>query len=310
MKKKLFATLLIVFMVVGVLAACNKGGGGSSEGDFSDKTEYRSIYSADVGTLNYLNTTLTNDMYIPANCQDWLTEYDPYGNVIPSIAEKWDVSEDGLTWTFHLRDAKWVDMEGEEAGDVTAKDFVNAIEYAFMTDASAAYMLPAAKIEGTEEGAFDEDGKLIHPFSEVGVEAKDDKTLVFKLSGPCPYFITCMSYGCFAPMNEKTFQAVGDWDNRADWKAEDWDKFSEALDGVKPEQLLSCGPYYLSEYSAGERYTMKKNPSYWEADKVYIETISNIYNTEAATLSGEMYQRGEVEEGDDNLHTRKELGER
>lgn len=291
MRKKLLVTLLAVLMIASVLSACGKG-----KGDYSDKTEFRALYSADVQTLNYLNTTLTNDMYIPANCQDWLVEYDSYGKAIPSMAEKWEVSEDGLTWTFHLRDAKWYDSEGAEVADVTAKDFVNAIEYAYMTDASAAYMLPAAKIKGSDVNAFDDGGNKVQDASALGVEAKDDKTLVFTLSDPCPYFLTCMSYGCFAPMNEKTLKAVGDWDNRASWTVDQWNSFADALDGVQANQLLNCGPYHLSRYSAGEEYVMEKTNGYWDEDKVFIEKITNTYNAEAATLSGELYQRGEVEE--------------
>ncbi len=290
MKKKLMITALILVMTVALLAGC---GGNSND---SGKTEFRSLYSSDVQTLNYLDTTTTGDMEIPANCQDWLVEYDTYGNVIPSLAEKWETSEDGLKWTFHLRkDAKWYDSNGEEAADVTAQDFVNAIEFTVMTDAAAAYMLPAAKIAGTGDPMFDDDGKKVGDFKNVGVKAVDEKTLEFTLDSPCPYFLTCMSYGCFAPMNEKTLKAVGDWDARDSWGYDEWSKYLEALDGVQAEQLLNCGPYYLNTYNTGESYSMLKNENYWDADKVYIKSINYTFNAEAATLSGEMYQRGEVE---------------
>ena len=96
---------------------------GGSEGSSS----YRQLYSADVSTLNYLNTTMTNDMSIPANTQEWLIQYDSLGNVQPALAESWETSKDGLKWTFKLReDAKWYDSAGEEVGDVVAQDFVNA----------------------------------------------------------------------------------------------------------------------------------------------------------------------------------------
>ncbi len=295
MKRKIITVILIAMMAVATLSACGGGSGGSKDGEYSDSTEYNALYSSDVQTLNYLDTTSTGDMGIPANCQDWLVEYDSYGNVIPSLAESWEQSEDGLTWTFHLRDAKWYDYTGAEVCDVTAQDFVNSIEFTVMTDAAAAYMLPAAKIAGTDQTMFDDDGNLVGDFSKVGVKAVDDKTLEFTLSDACPYFLTALSYGCFAPMNEKTLNAVGDWDGRASWKASDWDEYLANLNAVQAEQLLNCGPYYLSEYNTGENYTMLKNPDYWDADKVYIETLNYTYNAESATLSGELYQRGEVQ---------------
>ena len=90
-------------------------------------------------------------------------------------------------------------------------------------------------------------------------------------------------------------EQMGEWDKRADWTVDDWNAFSEKLDGITYEQLWYCGAYYLSVYNAGEKYTMTKNPNYFEADQVYIETLDNTYNAEATTLSGEMFQRGEVE---------------
>ena len=79
MKKKIFVTLVSVLLVAGVLTAC---GGGSND---SGKTEFRSLYSSDVTTLNYLNTTLTGDMGIPANTQEWLIQYDSTGHILLSL---------------------------------------------------------------------------------------------------------------------------------------------------------------------------------------------------------------------------------
>ncbi len=286
MKKKIFVVFLSLMLMVSLLAGC--GGGGS------DVEEYRSLYSSDVATLNYLNTTTTADMEIPANTQEWLIQYDSLGNVLPGMAESWTTSEDGLVWTFTIRDAKWYNNAGEEVGTVTAQDFVNAAEYALKFDAAASYMFPAAKIKNSSVGAEAlVSGEV--SWEDVGIKAIDEKTLEFTLEAPCPYFLSCLTYGCFAPMSADVLNQFGDWDNRASFSIDDWNAFSEALDGISCEQLWYCGAYYLSEYSAGERYCMKKNPSYFEADQVYIEALTYTYNAEASTLSGEMYQRGEVE---------------
>lgn len=288
MRKKIFTCFMVMMLIVSLFTAC--GGSSGTEGE-----QFRALYSSDVSTLNYLNTTSTGDMEIPANTEEWLIQYDSTGNIKPALAESWKTSEDGLVWTFKIReDAKWYDCSGEEVGDVTAQDFVNAAEYALKYDAAASYMFPAAKIKNSGAGYE----ALISgevAWDDVGIKAINDDTLEFTLEAPCPYFLSCLTYGCFAPAPTGVLSQFGDWDNRASWTADDWSAFSDALDGVTYEQMWYCGAYYLSEYSAGERYTLKKNPNYFEADQVYIETLSYIYNAEAATLSGEMFQRGEVE---------------
>lgn len=283
--KKGLSLLLAIVLIAGSLAGCADGGSGS-------KTAFRSLYSSDVSTLNYLNTTTTNDMGIPANSQECLIQYDTLGNVQPALATEWTTSEDNLTWTFKLRQGvKWVNYKGEEVGELKAKDFVAAAEYALNVNADGAYMYEEAMVSGAaavlaEEGAFD----------QVGVRAVDDYTLEFTLANPCPYFLTCLTYGCFTPISEECLRQVGDWDSRASWAKEDWDAFSEKLDGIDYTQLWYCGAYYLSIYAPGERYTLTKNDKYWDKDQVYITTIESTYNKESATISAEMYLRGELED--------------
>ena len=291
MKKKILASALVLVMVMGLFSACGDSGEGGTA------AEFRQVYSYDVATLNYLNTTSTGDMAIPANTQEWLIQYDNVGNVLPAVAEDWKTSDDGLTWTFTLRDMKWYNSAGEEMADVTAQDFVNAAEYALKYDAAASYMFPAAKIKNSGAGGE----ALINgdvAWEDVGIKAVDDKTLEFTLEAECPYFLSCLTYGCFAPMATGVLQSVGDWDNRANWTVDDWNEFSVALDGITYDELWYCGAYYLSEYSPGEQYIMTKNPNYFEADQVYIESLVNTYNAEATTIAPEMFQREEVDYAD------------
>ena len=282
--KKVLSLLFAVLLIVGSVSGCADSGSGTSA--------YRSLYSADVSTLNYLNTTTTNDMTIPANCEECLIEYDSLGNVLPALATEWTTSEDNLVWTFTLRqDVKWVNYQGEEVGTVTANDFIAAAEYALSVNSDGAYMYEEAMVAGASELLAGEGS-----FEDVGVRAVDDYTLEFTLSAPCPYFLTCLTYGCFTPMSADCMsQLNADYANRASWSQEDWDAFSDQLDAIDYTQLWYCGAYYLSEYLAGERYTMVKNEQYWDKDKVYITSLENTYNREASTISGEMYLRGELE---------------
>ena len=90
---------------------------------------YTALYSGEVTTLNYLITTTTNDFALSANLIDTLVEYDRYGQVKPSLAESWTISDDGLTWTFALRkDATWVDAVQNVVANVTANDFISVIQ--------------------------------------------------------------------------------------------------------------------------------------------------------------------------------------
>jgi len=133
--KAKYATLAGVVLSAGILlSAC----GNSSTGS---KT-YNYVYSSDPSSLNYLaeNRATTND--IVTNLVDGLMENDQYGNYVPSLAEDWSVSQDGLTYTYKLRkDIKWYTADGEEYAPVTAQDFVTGLKYAADKKSEALYLV-------------------------------------------------------------------------------------------------------------------------------------------------------------------------
>ena len=115
--------------------------------------------------------------------------------MVPGLTESWEISEDGLTYTFHIRDnATWVTWEGEYYANVTADDFVASLEYVLdrangSTSAGFAYpVIKNAKAYYMQK---------ITDFSQVGVKAADEHTLVYTLEEPCPYFLSLTSYMCF-----------------------------------------------------------------------------------------------------------------
>ena len=118
-----------------LLAACS---GGSS-----NQATYSFVYSADPNkTLDYIAATRTTTSDITSNLVDGLLENDRYGNFVPSLAEDWTVSEDGLTYTYKLRkDAKWYTSEGEEYGAVTAQDFVTGIKHAVESKSEGLFLI-------------------------------------------------------------------------------------------------------------------------------------------------------------------------
>lgn len=265
-----------------LMTACLTGAG------MAEEKALNTLYSSEISTLNYLTTSTTKDFAISANVIDTLVEYDRYGNIQPSLAEKWEMSEDGLTWTFHLRrDAVWVNAKGEVQANVTANDFVSAAKY-LLDDKNASstadlfYSVIAgaeAYYESTVPAAEGEAAKTPVDFETVGVKALDEYTLQYTLAYPCAYFESMMTYVCFMPVYGPFLEEKGD-------------RFGVADD---ENSILYCGAYILSEFKPQEVRVLSKNPAYWDKDNVKIETIRSTFNKEASSIGAEMYKRGEID---------------
>ena len=291
--KRAISLALAAAMMVG-LAAC----GGTST---KDENTYRVLYSGEVSTLNYLVSSSTDELKVAYNTIDCLVEYDSYGNVLPGLAESWEQDpENPEVWTFHLRKGvKWIDHNAQEVAEVTANDFVSSARYALdaangsgtaymMTNTlknAAAYNDYTAYLVESENGTrtTNAEGDPIEPveevaFEDVGIKAVDDYTLQFTTDGVKPWFVSAVSFGCFYPVYGPFLEEKGD-------------SF-----GTSNDTLLYCGAYYLETFEPQNRHVYQKNPSYWDKDKVYIETIEKKFNTEAGTLAPEMFKRGEIDE--------------
>ena len=199
-----------------------------------------------------LDTNLATDgesFEVIANCIDGLTQMDADGAAVPAIAERYDLSEDGKTYTFHLRDAKW-----SNGAAVTANDFVfawrricqEAGEYAYLFDTSVGCVKNADAIiyEGADPAT-------------LGVSAPDDKTLVVELEVPVSFFPSLMYFPTFYPINEEFYNSL-----------------EEGTYGTSPETFLSNGAFVLESYTPGTaNLSVKKNPDYWDADRVQLDGI-------------------------------------
>ena len=257
----------------------------------AESTAYRTLYSGEITSLNYLTTATTNEFALAANVIDTLVEYDKYGQVQPSLAESWEYDAENLTYTFNIRKgAKWVKADGSVYADVTAHDFVTAAKYILdAANASSTANIFYSVIDGAEAyylGTSEpEEGQEPYPvmdFETVGVKAINDYTLQYKLVEPCPYFLSMVTYVCFMPVN-------------ADFLAEKGADFGVATSN---ENILYCGAYVLSEFKPQQSRIYSKNVSNWDADNVLIETIQQTYNKESGTLSPEMYARGDIDSAD------------
>ena len=206
--KKIVSLLLCLALLIGMTGAVAE-----------DEVTYTTLYSGEVTSLNYLTTGTTNEFSVAANIIDTLVERDAYGNIVPCLAETWEQSEDGLTWTFHIRKGStWVDQTGAYYADVTAYDFVTAAQYVLdaKNDASNAWILTdylegaEAYYESTEIPGEGEAAPEPVDFDTVGVKALDDYTIAYTTMEPIPFFLSMLDYSCYMPVNAKFLEEKGD----------------------------------------------------------------------------------------------------
>jgi len=284
--KKIISLMLILTLI---LTACSSGasdakqpsqtevpaGGDITEGGKYDSVqEYKQVYAEELTTINYLTTNKTVEFALAANLVDTLVDYDKYGVIQPCLAESWESSEDGLTWTFNLRKGvKWIDFEGNEVADTTANDFVSAAKYLLTsTHESETANLFYGVIKNAESYFNGE----ITDFAEVGVKAIDDYTLEYTLKEPIPYFESMLTYVCFFPAYGPFLEEMGD------------------TFGTSNSALLYNGAYILTDFEPQMQRILTKNAAYWDKDNIFIETLNYKYNKEATALESEMYKRGET----------------
>ena len=238
--RKLTAILLSVMMLLACVVTAS-----------ADDAGYLGVM---LGTnVMSLDTNLATDgdsFEVIADCIDGLMQMDKDGAAVPAIAEGFDLSDDGLTYTFHLRDAKW-----NNGTPVTAGDFVfawrriakEAGEYAYMLDEIGNIKGAAEIIAGTETD-----------LTTLDVNAADDKTLVVELNVPVSFFPSLMYFPTFYPINEEFYNSLAD-----------------GIYGTSPETFLSNGAFVLESYTPGTaNLSVKKNPDYWDADRVKLAGIN------------------------------------
>ena len=278
--KKILSIVLCVALLMGMAAMPAAA---------EEASAYRTLYSGEITSLNYLTTATTNEFAVAANVIDTLVEYDKYGQVQPSLAESWEYDEAALTYTFNLRkDATWVKADGTHYANVTAHDFVTAAKYILdAANASSTANIFYSVIAGAEDyylgTSTPEEGKEAYPVMDwetVGVKALDDYTLQYTLVEPVPYFLSMVTYVCFMPVN-------------ADFLAEKGADFGVATSN---ENILYCGAYVLSTFEPQQKRVYTKNAANWDADNVFITTIEQTYNKESGTISPELFRRGEIDE--------------
>ena len=250
-KSKVFLLAAVGLLSVGVLTAC------SSSSKTSGKT-YNYVYGGDPATLDYVSTNKKNMTTAVSNGVDGLFENDQYGNLKPSVAENWSVSQDGLTYTYKIRKGiKWYTSDGEEYANVTAKDFVTGLKHAADTNSEAIYLL-----QNSVKGLNDYLSGANKDFSNVGIKAVDDYTLQYTLSQPEPYWNSKLAYSVTWPVNGEFLKSKGK-------------DFGKSTD---PTSILYNGPYLLKSLTTKSSIEFTKNENYWDKDNVYFDTVKLTYD--------------------------------
>ena len=261
---KTVKVLLTAATAAGMLAGC---------GSKTDTDTFRFASELDIQGMD--STVVDDGMSFNAvhAITDGLTAVNEKGKTAPAIAKSWDVSDDGKTYTFHLRDAKW--SNGDK---VTANDFVyswrkiikNAGNYAYMLGSEGASVKNADALMELGTNATDEQ------MATLGVTAKDDKTLVVELEHKVPYFTDLMAFPCYFPQNEKFVEKCG------------------KNYGTKPEYTISNGAYKMTKWVKGNKATFTKNDKYYDAKTVATKNLE-MYLVQDPKTAAQNFDNGKVD---------------
>ena len=189
------------------------------------------------------------------------------GKVTPGGAESWETSDDGLVWTFKLRDNKYSDGTA-----VTAQDYVNSIRRIFDPEVNCHNAGIFYCIKGGEDFNTGKGSK-----EDVAAKAVDDKTLEITLTEPLPYFLQLMTFANVTPVPESKTQGE-----------------KNSSYGATAEELSSSGPFYASEWVRGSKIVLKKNPNYWDAANVKLETVNMVLAQDENTRE-QMFNQGQLD---------------
>ena len=278
MKNKKFFLLALIAALSLVLAACGFGGDSKSGDDNkstddsktddsgSSKKELKLVVASEPPSLHPQLATDTTSGAVLNEVFEGLTRLDSDTVPQPGMAEKWEESEDGLTYTFHLRDAKW-----SNGDPVVAEDFIYAWTWGLDPENMSEYASILYPIKGAQ--AFNE-GK--GSAEDLGLKAEDDKTLVVTLENPTPYFLQLTAFKTMAPLNQKAVEANEDW-------------YTDAGD-----DYVTNGPFKLASWKHNDSIVLEKNEDYWDAANVDLEKVS-IGMVEEESTAVTQFKKGEID---------------
>ena len=264
----------------------------TQENEIKDLVIYKSP-SGELSTFNILYAQNGSDFSQLTNLMDPLLEINNHNQVVPCIAEEYGTDDNGLTWTFKIREGvKWVDMNGNEMADLTAQDFLTAMEWTFnfhknsgVLGANLTSILEGAseyyeytKSLSTEEAYSLTAGEGSVFRDTVKIEAPDDYTLIFHCLNNIPYFddLAVNMY----PLSQYLVDALGGPDG---------------VQAMNNENMWYNGCYTMTSYVQGNEKTLTKNSAYWDKDCKLFDTVT-IKIVDSTDTAYQLYQSGEIDQ--------------
>ncbi len=239
-------------------------------GAASAEVVYNRGNNADPETLDPHKTSTVQESHILRDLLEGLVAYNSKGEVVPGVAEKWTISDEGKTYTFTLRaNAKWSNDD-----PVTASDFVYSYRRIMNPETGAKYanvLYPILNAEQVNKGEKKPE--------ELGVTAPDEKTVVIKLTAATPYFLELLTHQTSLPVHKGSI-----------------DKFGK--DFIKPGTYVTNGAYMLADFVPNSHIKMVKNPFFHDVKNVQIDVVNVIPHPDYAA-GVRRYQAGELDSMDD-----------
>ena len=264
MKKVIRFSLVSTLLLSSFLAGCGKEK--TTTKPKEEKKVLQLTETGEIPSLNSLKVTDAVSFNVLNNVMEGLVRLSKNDEVIPGIAQKHEISKDGKTYTFHLRDAKW-----SNGDPVTAHDFVYAWKQLVNPETGSEYAYIMYDVKNAEKINKKQIG-----LDELGVKAQDDKTFTVELEHPVPYFTKLLCLPSFYPINEKYAKEQGD-------------KY-----GLEANKTLYNGPFTLSEWKHEASFTMKKNNQYWDKKEVKLDEVNYQIVKEISTVVN-LYQTDKVD---------------
>ncbi len=278
MKNQKFMWLMSIMLVLSVfLAACGSEGKDAGSAD-KGKTEEPAkdlpqvLNLIDTAEIPSVDSAIVEDQVginVLNNVMEGLYRLDQDNVPSPAMADgEPEISEDGLTYTFKIRDAQWSNGE-----PVTAHDFVYAWQRAI--DPATASPYGPYFMGGMIKNAT-EIGKGTAEIADLGITAVDEKTLVVELEIPTPYFLSLMSFATFYPLNEEFVTAQGD------------------AYASTSEKMIYNGPFVFTEWDGTGNWKYLKNDKYWDAQAVSLDEI-NVNVVKETSTGVQLYEKNQID---------------
>lgn len=275
MKNKRKTLLALVLAGLMLLTAC--GGGAANNGgnetatteDGGEKKILRTNNNSQPGTLDPALATGTHESWILQHVYEGLMRYNDKNELEPGMAESYEVSEDGLTYTFKLRDGiKWSNDD-----PITAQDFEYSWKRVLDPELASEYSFQLTTYVVGAEEALAGEGSM----DDVGIKALDDKTLEVKLKTPTAYFTGLTAFYTLFPVHQASVEGNPEWAN-----------------DPNTTPIVSNGAFKIAEWNKGSNVLLEKNPNYYDADKVNLDGI-DFAMLEDNNTSYSKYQGGEFD---------------